>query len=215
LQEVRARAENTRVPDSLSPSLSVLADFSPGDGDERAGLADDALAALAHGGVGRAVGARDFDGRGDGLDAASVATAMRGQDAVLCAIFSARWRPAESPGSSDRRRSASAIAPGAWARPVRLRHPRGAALLFCDKTRQRRLITASGVEWVIVRPGLLTDDPGRGRTHRGRRIGSLLHTVCIARPAPGVCWWITGAQAAILPPLHPPAPLTATARSPQ
>lgn len=77
---------------------------------------------------------------------------------------------------------------------------------FWDKTRQERQIARSGVEWVIVRPGLLTNGGRRGRTRHGRRIGSLLWTVRISRAdvaafmldqiesdaylraAPGVCW---------------------------
>jgi nucleoside-diphosphate-sugar epimerase len=42
---------------------------------------------------------------------------------------------------------------------------------FCDKTGQERLIAASSLDRVIVRPGALTDQPGRGglraAPHRG------------------------------------------------
>jgi nucleoside-diphosphate-sugar epimerase len=77
---------------------------------------------------------------------------------------------------------------------------------FWDKTRQERLIAASKVEWVIVRPGVLTNADGRGAYRHGRRTGSFLWTVRIARAdvahfmlkqlsddsylgtAVGVCW---------------------------
>jgi hypothetical protein len=77
---------------------------------------------------------------------------------------------------------------------------------FWDKTRQERLIAASRVEWVIVRPGVLTDGDKRGRFRLGRHVGSFLLTLRISRAdvahfmlnqlasdaylraAPGVCW---------------------------
>jgi uncharacterized protein YbjT (DUF2867 family) len=77
---------------------------------------------------------------------------------------------------------------------------------YWDKTRQERLIAASPVEWVIVRPGLLNNGAKRSRYRHGHRIGSFLWTVRISRAdvadfmlnqlssdtylrtAPGVCW---------------------------
>ena len=77
---------------------------------------------------------------------------------------------------------------------------------FWDKTRQERTIAGSSVEWVIVRPGMLTNGEKRGRSHHGRHVGSFLLTVRISRAdvadfmlnqltsdrylrsAPGVCW---------------------------
>lgn len=77
---------------------------------------------------------------------------------------------------------------------------------FWDKTRQERLIAESQAEWVIVRPGVLTNGDKRGRFQHGPRVGSLLRTVRISRAdvaafmldqlesdtylrtAPGVCW---------------------------
>jgi hypothetical protein len=77
---------------------------------------------------------------------------------------------------------------------------------FWDKTRQERIVAESGLEWVIVRPGALTDGQRRGRYRHGGRIGSFLWTVRISRAdvadfmlsqlesdtylgtAPGVCW---------------------------
>jgi putative NADH-flavin reductase len=52
---------------------------------------------------------------------------------------------------------------------------------FWDKTRQERLIAASSVNWVIVRPGALTNGPKRGRYQHGRKVGSFLSTVRISR----------------------------------
>jgi uncharacterized protein YbjT (DUF2867 family) len=79
-------------------------------------------------------------------------------------------------------------------------------LYFWDKTRQERLIAASSFDWVIVRPGALTNGERRGVYRQGHRIGSFLWTVRISRAdvadfmlnqltsntylrtAPGVCW---------------------------
>jgi uncharacterized protein YbjT (DUF2867 family) len=54
-------------------------------------------------------------------------------------------------------------------------------LYFWDKTRQERLIAASKLEWVIVRPAVLTNAVARGVSHHGRKVGSFLWTVRIAR----------------------------------
>jgi uncharacterized protein YbjT (DUF2867 family) len=77
---------------------------------------------------------------------------------------------------------------------------------FWDKTRQERMIARSNLEWVIVRPGALTNGDKRGRYRQGRQVGSFLVTVRISRAdvadfmlnqlasdtyvrtAPGVCW---------------------------
>jgi uncharacterized protein YbjT (DUF2867 family) len=77
---------------------------------------------------------------------------------------------------------------------------------FWDKARQERIVAASGVDWVIVRPGALTDGAPRRRWRDGLRVGRFLLPVRIARAdvaafmldqvtsdaylrtAPGVCW---------------------------
>jgi uncharacterized protein YbjT (DUF2867 family) len=77
---------------------------------------------------------------------------------------------------------------------------------FWDKTRQERLIASSNADWVIVRPGMLTNGEKRGRSRQGPRTGNFLLTVRISRAdvadfmlnqltsdrylrtAPGVCW---------------------------
>jgi len=50
-------------------------------------------------------------------------------------------------------------------------------LYFWDKTRQERLIAASKLEWVIVRPAVLTNAVAQGASHHGRKVGSFLWTV--------------------------------------
>jgi uncharacterized protein YbjT (DUF2867 family) len=77
---------------------------------------------------------------------------------------------------------------------------------FWDKTRQEGLIAASKTEWVIVRPGALTNGAKRGAYRHGPDVGSFVWTVRISRAdvadfmlnqatddtylgaAPGVCW---------------------------
>lgn len=43
------------------------------------------------------------------------------------------------------------------------------------------MIAASSVEWVIIRPGTLTNGEGRGEYHHGHGVGSFLWTVRISR----------------------------------
>jgi putative NADH-flavin reductase len=52
---------------------------------------------------------------------------------------------------------------------------------FWDKTRQERLIAASHVNWIVVRPGLLTNGAKRGRYQHGEGVGSFVRTVRISR----------------------------------
>jgi nucleoside-diphosphate-sugar epimerase len=77
---------------------------------------------------------------------------------------------------------------------------------FWDKTRQERMIARSNLDWVIVRPGALTNGEKRGLYRHGRQVGSFLLTVRISRAdvadfmlnqlesdtylrtSPGVCW---------------------------
>jgi putative NADH-flavin reductase len=79
-------------------------------------------------------------------------------------------------------------------------------LYFWDKARQERVIAASKVEWVIVRPGVLNNGERRASYRHGPHVGSFLWTVRISRAdvadfmltqltddrylgtAPGVCW---------------------------
>jgi putative NADH-flavin reductase len=77
---------------------------------------------------------------------------------------------------------------------------------FWDKARQERVIAANRLNWVMVRPGALTNGAKRGRYRHGPNVGSFLSTVRISRAdvadfmlnqmtdntylrsAPGVCW---------------------------
>ncbi len=52
---------------------------------------------------------------------------------------------------------------------------------FHDKKRQEALIRASGLDWTIVRPGVLTNGAKRGRYRHGPGIGHWLWSVRISR----------------------------------
>jgi putative NADH-flavin reductase len=163
--------------------------------------------------------------RGNVLDRASVDAAMRGQEAVVSALGHKRFfYPTRilSEGTQNilsamethgvRRlvcETALGIGDSAWRMglystlfviPVIL------PFYYWDKTRQERLIAGSSVEWVIVRPGALTNGDKRGVSRHGRHVGSFLLTVRISRAdvadfmlnqlvsvtylrtAPGLCW---------------------------
>ena len=91
------------------------------------------------------------------------------------------WRPTVSAASSARRRSASETAQGVWGCITLFVVPVILPFYFWDKTRQERIIAESDLEWVIVRPGALTNGDRRGRFKHGRDIGSWLRTVRISR----------------------------------
>jgi len=163
--------------------------------------------------------------QGDVLNDGSVETAMRGQEAVLSALGHKRFfyptrilsagtlnilRAMETHGVPRLVCETSlGIGDSAWRLglyytlfviPVIL------PFYYWDKTRQERMIARSHVEWVIVRPGVLTNGARRGRSRHGRHVGSILWTVRISRAdvadfmlsqlasdtylrtAPGVCW---------------------------
>jgi putative NADH-flavin reductase len=138
--------------------------------------------------------------QGNVLDAGSVEAAVRGQDAVLSALGHKRFfyptrilsegtrnilRAMEAQGV---RRLVCQTSLGIGDSAGRLGAfytlfiiPVILPLYFWDKARQERIIAASRVEWVIVRPGALTNGEKRGRSRHSQRIGSLFLTVRISR----------------------------------
>lgn len=164
--------------------------------------------------------------RGDVLDPASLAQAMRGQDAVLSALGHKRFFFIPSRILSDGTRNIldamhthgvrrlvceTSLGIGGSAGRMGLYYslfviPVILPFYYWDKTRQERLIAGSAVEWVIVRPGALTDGAARGRYRHGPAVGSFLLTERVSRAdvaafmldqlesneylrsTPGVCW---------------------------
>jgi putative NADH-flavin reductase len=163
--------------------------------------------------------------RGDVLDYPSVETAMRAQEVVLCALGHKRFfQPTRilSQGTRNILRAmethgvrrlvcetALGIGDSAWRMGLSYTLfviPFILPFYFWDKTRQERLIAASPLDWVIVRPGVLTDGVKRNSYQHGPQVGSIVRTVRISRAdvadfmlnqmtdntylnaAPGVCW---------------------------
>jgi putative NADH-flavin reductase len=138
--------------------------------------------------------------QGDVLNYASVERALRDQDAVICALGHKRFfYPARilSEGTQNLLRAMqtqgvprlvceTALGLGNSAGRMGLCYtfiiiPLILPLYFWDKTRQERLIAASKTEWVIVRPGALTNGVRRGTYRHGRNVGSFIWTVRISR----------------------------------
>ena len=162
--------------------------------------------------------------QGDVLDPGSLEAAMSGQEAVVSALGHKRYYPTRilSEGTRNILRAMAKNAVPRLVCETSLGIGDGAGRLglyytfftipvilpfyFWDKTRQERLIAESGVEWVIVRPGVLTNGDKRGSLRHGHRVGSFLWTVRISRAdvadfmlnqlesdaylraAPGVAW---------------------------
>ena len=163
--------------------------------------------------------------RGDVLDPGSLAAAMGGQEAVLSALGHKRYFPPNrilSEGTRNVLRSMEAHGVSRFVCETSLGIGDSAGRLgvyytfftipvilpfyYWDKTRQERIIASSPLEWVIVRPGLLTNGAKRGNYRHGRRVGSFFWTMRISRAdvadfmlnqlesdtylrtAPGVCW---------------------------
>jgi putative NADH-flavin reductase len=163
--------------------------------------------------------------QGDVLDYPSLESAVKGHEAVLCALGHKQYfRPTHilSKGTGNLLRAMNAqgvrrlvcetaLGIGSSAGRMGLYYtffvlPIILPFYFWDKTRQEQAIAASLADWVIVRPGALTDGARRGRYRHGADIGSFLMTVRISRAdvadfmlnqltdntylkaAPGVCW---------------------------
>jgi len=138
--------------------------------------------------------------RGDVLDPGSLDAAVRGQDAVLSALGHRRYystRRILSEGTGNLLRAMekhgtlrfvceTALGIGDSAGRMGLYYtlfvlPVVLPLYYWDKVRQERLIAASRVPWVIVRPGALTNGAGRGVRRHGPGVGSFLWTCSIPR----------------------------------
>jgi putative NADH-flavin reductase len=138
--------------------------------------------------------------QGDVLDYHSVEAAVRGQEAVISALGHKRYfYPTRilSEGTGNLLRAMqvhgvprlvceTSLGIGDSAGRMGLYYtlfviPVILPFYFWDKTRQERLIAASQVEWVIVRPGVLSNGERRGTWRHGGHIGSFILTVRISR----------------------------------
>jgi uncharacterized protein YbjT (DUF2867 family) len=138
--------------------------------------------------------------QGDVMDYASVERAVQGQEAVVSALGHKRYfslarilsegtrnvlRAMEAHGV---RRFVCETSLGIGDSAGRMGFPYTffiipaiLPLYFWDKTGQERVIAASRAEWVIVRPGGLTDGTRRGAYRHGYDVGNFLWTVRIPR----------------------------------
>ncbi len=138
--------------------------------------------------------------RGNVLDPASLDKAVRGQDAVLCALGHKRWLgPSRilSTGTANLVLSMQAhgvrrlvcetsLGVGDSFGRMGLYYtlfvgPFILPFYFWDKHRQETVVRQSDLDWVIVRPGELTNGRARGRVRAGAAVGNWLWTVRISR----------------------------------
>jgi len=137
---------------------------------------------------------------GDVMDAASLAAAVRDQDAVICALGHKRWlgpskilsrgtqNIVDAMKTAGVRRLVVETALGVGDSTGRLglyytlfTIPFILPFYWYDKGRQERVVRESGLEWVIVRPGQLTNGRQRGVYQHGARVGNYLWSVSISR----------------------------------
>ncbi len=138
--------------------------------------------------------------QGDVMDAESLDRAMPGHDAVLCALGHKKWMlPSHTLSSGTRnivrametcgvRRLVVETALGVGDSAGRLglyytlfTIPFVLPFYWYDKGRQERVVRESDLDWVIVRPGQLTNGRKRGTYRCGPRVGSYLWSVRISR----------------------------------
>jgi len=137
---------------------------------------------------------------GDVLDYDSVDRAVKGKDAVLSALGHKRWFMRTTILSRGTKNIITAMERHGVKRficetSLGVGDSRGRLGLyytlfvipfivyfyFRDKGRQEQLIRESSLDWVIVRPGQLTNGRKRGVYRHGERIGSYIFTVRISR----------------------------------
>ncbi len=163
--------------------------------------------------------------QGNVLDYPSLEAAVRGHDAVLCALGHKRWFYPNRILSAGTRNLVRAMETHGVRRLVcetalGIADSRGRAGLaytlfvapfilpfyFRDKERQEAVIRASSLDWVIVRPGALSNGPRRGGYLHGPDVGHWLWPCRISRAevaefmlrqladdtylgrSPGICW---------------------------
>ncbi len=138
--------------------------------------------------------------QGNVLDRASVEAAVEGQDAVLSALGHKRWLIPSSILSEGTRNILDAMTRHGVRRLVcetslGVGNSRGRLGLyyslfvipfivffyFRDKKKQEDLIRGSSLDWVIVRPGRLTNGVKRGKYRHGPAIGNYFWTVSVSR----------------------------------
>ncbi len=138
--------------------------------------------------------------QGDVMDPDSIDAALQGCDAVLCALGHKRWIGPSNTLSAGTGHIVRAMEKRGVKRLVvetalgvgdsigRLgvyytlfTIPVVLPFYWFDKERQERVVRESSLEWVIVRPGQLTNGRKRGAYRHGPRVGNYLWSVSISR----------------------------------
>jgi len=138
--------------------------------------------------------------QGNVLDPVSIEVAVKGQDAVLSALGHKRWIIPSSILSQGTRIVVDAMKRLGVKRLIcetslGVGNSRGRLGLyytlfvipvivffyFRDKKKQEEIVRQSGLDWVIVRPGRLTNGRKRGTYRHGPDVGNYLWTVSISR----------------------------------
>ena len=138
--------------------------------------------------------------KGNVLDYASAESAMQGQNVVVCALGTKRFLfPTRtlSEGTRNILRAMKACnvprlicesSLGVGSSVGRLGVlftffvvPVILPFIFWDKIRQEKLIEESDADWLIVRPGVLTNSDARGTYRHGPNLGNFLWSVRISR----------------------------------
>jgi putative NADH-flavin reductase len=138
--------------------------------------------------------------RGDVLDPTSVDAAVSGQDAVVSALGHRRlFVPSrvQSEGTRNvvRAMEAHGVRRFVCETGIGLGNSAGRLGLFAtffflpvvlpiyfwDKARQEQVVAQSSLDWILVRPGVLTDRAKRGAYRHGVNVGSFILTGTIGR----------------------------------
>jgi putative NADH-flavin reductase len=138
--------------------------------------------------------------KGNVMDPASLAPAMQGQDAVVCALGHKRWLGPSNILSQGTRNIVdamkaagvhrlvveTALGVGDSAGRLGLYYtlfviPFILPFYWHDKGRQERVVRENGLDWIIVRPGQLTNGKKRGQYKHGPHVGNFLWSVSISR----------------------------------
>jgi len=138
--------------------------------------------------------------KGDVLDYASVDKVVRDQHIVLCALGHKKWFVKTTILSEGTKNLINAMEKYGVKRficetTLGIGNTRGKMGLyyslfvipviiysyFRDKERQERYIRESDLNWVIVRPGQLTNGKRTGKYRHGKNIGNRITTVSISR----------------------------------
>ena len=137
---------------------------------------------------------------GNVLNPETINNAVKGQDAVLCALGHKRWfypnnilsqgtkNIIEAMEKNNVRRfiCETALGVGNSFGKLGLYYtlftiPFILPFYFWDKGRQEKIIRSSSLDWTIIRPGMLTNGKRKGKYNHGEKVGNFIWSVRISR----------------------------------